>query len=439
MHLTAVVKFLKTLDEFDVAKNVLDTFAKYANSLQHYDELAMLYQEIKDYGSSIKMLQKCISVANNAEMYSIRANLAKVLNHSNDPQKALEYSLMNLEVDPNNYDTVMEISFSYYLMGEKEKSYQIQSELLDKDIETELKKRIMYNMGTFQMERGKFKQGIRNMIMGGRGLGIWPPMNKPIPKWDGISNDKTLVIYGEAGIGDEIINARFSNELNKRNVKHIWVSLRKDLSEIFNYSGIKSIHSSVNLDPTEEYVFLEAMSLPIYLELEETQLWNGPYLKPKQQYIDKWKSILPENFITLRWSGNPYYDQDLHRFIERDILVDRFAKFNLPMVSLQIDKKNEDSRLIDVDIKSWEDTLAIQYIAKANITSCTSTAHSAAAMDVNTIIIPPIATYYPWLTMRDKVHSYWYGDKAVLFAQTEHKNWTTPVNQAAEYFENNIL
>jgi tetratricopeptide (TPR) repeat protein len=439
MHLSAVVKFLKNTDELQTAKVLLDTFAKYANGLDQYDELAMLYQEIKCYDVSLKMLHKCISMANNREMYTIRSNLAKVLNHSNDPHKALEYSLMNLEMDPNNYDTVMEISFSYYLMGNKEKSYQIQNELLEKDIDVSLKKRIMYNMGTFQMERGKFKEGIRNMIMGGRGIGIWPPMKKPFPKWDGVSNDKTLVIYGEAGIGDELINVRFSNELNKRNIKHIWVSLRKDLSKIFNDNAIKSIHSSVNLDPTEEYYFIEAMSLPIYLELEEQQLWTGAYLRPNQNFIDKWKNILPKDFITLRWSGNPYYDQDLHRFVDRDILVDRFAKFNLPMISLQIDKKNEDSRLLDVDIKSWEDTLAIQYLAKCNITSCTSTAHSAAAMNVNTIIIPPIATYYPWITMRDRIHSYWYGDKAVLFPQTEHKNWTTPVNQAAEYFENNIL
>lgn len=435
MHLTAVVKFLKQMDELQTAKTLLDTFAKYANSIQHYDELAMLYQETKCYDDSLKMLHKCMTIANDAEMYNIRANMSKVLNHSNDPHKALEYSKMNLEMNPTNYDTVMEISFSYYLMGEKETSYQIQNELLTKDISEELKKRIMYNMGTFQMERGQFKEGIKNMIMGGRGLGIWPPMKKPFPKWDGNPTNKKLIIYGEAGIGDELINVRFMNELKKRDIDATWVSIRKDLSNIFTYSGIKSIDSSVNLDPTEEYVFLEAMSLPIILGLEESELWNGSYIKPKQQYIDKWKDILPEKFITLRWSGNPYYDQDLHRFIDKDVLVNKFSQFNLPMISLQIDKKNSDSRLIDVDIESWDDTLAIQYLAKVNITSCTSTAHSAGAMNVNNIVIPPIATYYPWLTMKDDIHSYWYGDNTVLFPQKNHKNWIDPVNQAAEYLE----
>lgn len=438
MHLTAIVTFLKERDELETARKLLSTFEKYANSLEQYDELGMLYEKVKDYNSSLRMISKCASIANNQQMYQIRCNLAKVYNHMNEPQKALEYLHINMEQNPQDGDMRMEESFSYYLMGNSEKSYEIQNELLDKNIPEEMKKRIMYNMGTFQMERGQFKSGIRNMILGGRGIGIWPPTKKPYPRWKGELTDKTLIIYAEAGIGDELINVRFMNELMKRGQKVIWIGFRKDLVELFVANGYNAIHSSVQLDPTEEYVYIEAMSLPIYLDLDEHQLWNGPYLKPIQEYIDKWKTILPEKFITVRWSGNPYYDQDLHRVVDKNLLIESLSKFDLPLVSLQIDQKNADLRLNEYKIDIWQDTLAIQYLATFNVTSCTSTAHSAAAMDVKTVILPPIAAYYTWVPLADNNHSYWYGKNTKVFCQKKHKNWQETIDLAVNHITDNL-
>lgn len=438
MHLTAVVSFLKQVDELATAKTLLDTFAKYANQLEQFDELGMLYEKVKCYPESLNMLQRCMTIANNEQMYGIRANLSKIYNHMNDPQKSLIYSDVNFELNPEDPDTIMEQSFSYYLMGDGAKSYEMQNELLSKSVPEEIKKRIMFNMGSFQMERGEFKEGIRNMIMGGRGLGIWPPSKKSYPKWDGNATDKTIVIYAEAGMGDEIINVRFMNELKRRGLKAMYVSLRKDLAEMFSHAGIDAVDKSVNLDPTEEYVYLEAMSLPIYLGLDAADLWQGPYLHAKPEYIEKWKKLLPEKFLTLRWSGNPYYDQDLHRFIDRDVLVGGFSDLGLPMVSLQIDKKGEDARLIDVDIETWDDTLAIQHLALFNITSCTSTAHSASAAGFPTVVLPPIATYYPWLSMRDEEHSWWYGDHTVVYPQRKHKDWQESVSKAVDHVKRHL-
>lgn len=438
MHLTAVTTFLKQMDELATAKTLLDTFAKYANGLEQFDELGMLYEKIKCYHDSLAMLQKCMSIANNDQLYNIRANMAKVYNHLNDPHKSLIYSGVNLELNPGDPDTTMEQSFSYYLMGNGEKSYDMQRELLSKDVPNEIKKRIMFNMGTFQMERGQFKEGLRNMIMGGRGLGIWPPSKRPYPKWDGNPTDSTIIVYAEAGMGDEIINVRFMHELKKRGYDAIYVSLRKDLAALFSRSGINAVDPSVSLDPIGDYVYIEAMSLPIYLELDAGDLWSGPYLTADPGRVELWRGKLPERFLTVRWSGNPYYDQDLHRFIDRETLVNGLSTLGLPLVSLQIDKKGSDPRLIDVDVQTWDDTLAIQQLALHNITSCTSTAHSAGAAGYPTVVLPPIATYYPWVSMRDSIHSWWYGDSTVAFPQRKHKNWEDSVALAVDHVRRSL-
>jgi tetratricopeptide (TPR) repeat protein len=438
MHLTAIISFLKQTDELEAARQLLRTFEKYAKSLEQYDELAMLYEKVKDYPGSIRMLHKCVSIANNQQLYKIRCNFAKVYNHMNEPEKALEHIHLNMETDPSDDDMRMEESFSYYLLGDSVKSYEIQNGLLEKPIPEELKKRIMYNMGTFQMERGNFKDGIRNMILGGRGIGIWPPAKKPYPKWTGEHTDKTILIYAEAGIGDEMINIRFMRELEKRGLKAMWIGFRKDLVDFFVDNGYNAIHNSVQLDPNEEYVYIESMSLPIYLGLDTDQLWSEPYLKPAQEYIDKWKAILPEKFITVRWSGNPYYDQDLHRVVDKKLLIDNLEQFQLPLISLQIDEKNVDLRLKEYDIQSWQDTFAIQYLASFNVTSCTSTAHSAAAMDVKTVILPPIAAYYTWVPLAENNHSYWYGKNTKVFCQKKHKNWQETIDLAVEHLKENL-
>lgn len=437
MHLTAICEFLQKVDELKTAKNLLDTFAKYANSLQQYDELGMLYEKVKAYPESLAMLEKCISlVENDNQRYSIYANFAKVYNHVNNPDKSIYYSSLILKKFPNDFEAKMELSFSHYLKNDIKTSYNIQSELLHSpNLPDNVRNRIRFNMGSFELIRGNFKAGMKGMIFSGRDIKIYPQIPSPFPRWNGSKETKaTVVVYAESGIGDEIINIRFMKYFEKYNIKAVWVDIRKDISKMFRRNGFHAIDSIAQL-PKDDYVMCEAMSLPILLDVEQNDLWHGPYLTPSQEHIEKWKKILPEKFMTVRWSGNPYYDQDLHRTVDRELLVTSLQKYNLPLISLQIDSKGEDKRLIDVDIESWEDTLAIQHLAAMNITSCTSTGHSASAIGAPCIILPPIATYYTWLPLKEDSTSYWYGSNTKVFPQKKHKNWIDSINLACNHID----
>ena len=176
MHLTAVVEFLRTTDELKTAKELLNTFAKYARSIEQYDELGMLYEKIKAYPESVKMLEKCLATAPHPQqLKAVRSNLSKVYNHVNDPDKSLFYSNLNLEMNPNDYEARMEQTFSYYLRGDYDKSNEIQIELLkDPNLPDNVKKRITFKMGTFEMMNGNFKEGLFKMVMGGKdSKGVW--------------------------------------------------------------------------------------------------------------------------------------------------------------------------------------------------------------------------------------------------------------------------
>lgn len=434
MHLIAVIDFLKKVNELKLAKQLLDVFANYSSTVDQYDELGMLYEKIHEYSKSLEMLEKCYnSTSNSNQLYSIRSNFAKVYNHLNEPLKSLYYSNLNLEVNPFDNEAKMEQSFSYYLYGDFKKSWEIQNKLLQDPTLTEsVKNRIIFNMGSFDMENGLFKQGMEKMILGGKKIGIWPPIKKSFEQWNGEVTNKTLLIYAEAGIGDQIIHIRFMNELKKRNINAIWIGGHDAIREVFKFNGFNVIDSDKILDPFEEYIYTDSTSLPVLLKLDMHKLWQNPYLTIPLEYINKWKTLLPKEFITIRWNGNPYYDQDLHRGVPFELLYNT-VKNNIPqnvdIVSLQIDEnKQERENLINVNIENWFDTMAIQYLALTNITSCTSTAHSAGAIGANCIVLPPICTYYPWVYLKENKNSYWYGTNLKVFVQSKWRNWDEPMN-----------
>lgn len=435
MALTQVVNFLQQVDELDQAKSLLKVFEKYSNSLEQFDTLGMLYEKVKAYPEALCMLEKCIVLARSPEqMHSVRSNLAKVYNHINEPYKSLFYTNVNLGVNPEDHEALMEQTFSYYLAGDFEKSHQLQIDLLkNPNISENIKKRITFNMGTYEMEAGDFKSGIYKMIMGGKEIGIWLPIEKPWPKWRGEQTDKTVLVFAEAGIGDEMISIRFMPYFKDRGIKAIWIGHNRKIIDLFVSNGFHCIMNK-DIDPFGEYVYCESMSLPVLLDLGKSELYKGPYLHAKAEYIEKWKAILPEKFVTIRWAGNPYYDQDLHRSIDFNVLVDKLSPVGIPLVSLQIDaSRSEDPRIINVDVQSWDDTLAIQYLAYLNITSCTSTAHSASAQGARCVVLPPIATYYPWTDLRPDGTGNWYADTTRAYPQKKWKNWEETVNKAVEY------
>lgn len=434
MHLTEVVNFLNEANEIDAAKNLLKTFEKYAVSIVQYDEIGMLYQKVKAYHDSLRMLEKCNElVSDPIQKKAVKANMAKVYNHLNEPLKSIECSEYNLKLNPNDYEARMEKAFSYYLYGDSEISYKIQNELLeDPNLPIKTRNFITFNMGTFDMQRGDYKNGLRKTIMKGKEIGLWKPVKVPYIKWDGKPTDKELLVYAEAGIGDEIINIRFMKHIKEMGIKAYWVGHRKYTNDLFRRNGYDVI-SLKDIDPTKKYVYAEAMTLPIVMGLDKGDFWKGSYLTPDEKYVEKWRQILPERFTTLKWSGNPLYDQDLHRSVDLKDLIELAKYINLPYVSLQIDdNKYSGDNIINVDIESWEDTLAIQYLAEINITSCTSTAHSASAIGAKTYVLPPICTYYPWISLKEDNSSYWYSDMTKVFAQTKHRDWSDPINKIKE-------
>lgn len=432
-NLETTIAQLKTMKEIPVAKNLLKTYEKYASKVQEYDFIARLQNEVKDYESSIANLKKSLSISTNPnEMYAIRANIAKMYNHLNEPLKSIAYSNANLVVKSDDFDSKMEIGFSHYLNGDYEKGETLMRNLLlEPNVPEDIKNRIAYNLASYDIEAGKFKQGMLGHVKVGHEIGILPIEEIPmIPKWDGaIEAGRTVIILAEGGIGDEIIQVRFMKNLERLGMTAIWVTKNKHLVEVFNRNGFKTVQNLEGID-TSNAVQVQSFWLPVLLDLDAHQVWEGPYLKPSQQYIDKWNKILPEGKKTaFKWFGNKEYDQDLHRSVPYEKMLDIFnCGIN---VSLQLEGCGPEMFDAGSLINSIEDTLAIISLCDKTISSCTSVVHMAGSMSCDCIVLPPIACYHIWLGRTDEM-SNWYQENLKVVRQTKHRNWDTVIERVNE-------
>jgi tetratricopeptide (TPR) repeat protein len=435
--LIKIVQACKLTNNLQDAKTFLDIAYKYSNELELLDQIAYLQSEIKDYKSSITSLKKCLALAFDPKAkYAVRANLAKVYNHLNAPLLSIGYSNANLVLDPDNYDSLLEIAFAHYLNGDYTKSESMMRDLnAIPDLPDEVRGRVLYNLGSYDMEHGKFKQGLKGFIDIGHKIGIWHNRSLDgVPQWGGsIDSDKTLIIHGEGGLGDEIIGVRFVKHIQNLGMNVIWLTGHKDLVEVFNRNGYCTTNDINTVSREGDYVQCMAMYIPILLDLDKDQVWSGPYLTPDKKYVNKWRKILPTEtkLLGIKWSGNPYYDQDLHRSIPVDLIGS--LQYNGDKVNLQLEPELDQNDIFNARryIESVEDTLALLYLCDNIVTSCTSIVHMSGSMDKKVIVCPPIASYYCWLG-RDDNKSDWYSSNVTVIRQREHKNWTDCISKAQE-------
>lgn len=419
-----VVFSCKANDNLEQAKQFLSIVANNSDELVVLDRAAYLQSEIKDYENCVKTLRLCLDQAKTSqEKFAVRANIAKMYNHLNDPMVSLAYSKINA-AQHFDYDTLMEMSFSYYLAGDYDKSEQMMRDLIKhEDLSEEIRCRVEYNLGSYDIERGDFKKGLKGFIEVGHSIKIWHERYIPnIPVWKGEDvKGKTVVIHAEGGIGDELINVRFVRNLKELGANPIWITNNKQLQEVFTRNGIDTReHASIH--NMFDVVQCMAMYLPILLDVDKTDLWNGAYLKPSEVHIEKWKNILPQGKkLAVKWSGNSYYDQDLHRSIPLDII--NKITYAGTKINLQLEPELYQENMFNAGkhIENIEDTLAILWLCDDLITSCTSIAHMCGAIGKNGNVCPPIACYYVWLGAEG--YSHWYDKSLKVFRQKEHKNW----------------
>ena len=465
--LSFVVNFLEKANQDKLASDVIDVFA---NSIQNgqsangqkieqYNMIAKLYLDIRNIPKAEYWALRVLGMAGTVEQsYNARANLAKMYNNVNEPTKSLFHSNINKMVTPDDPDTLLESVFSLYLLNRKDEAEQILRDLKSREdtLDEHHQDIVNFNLGTYDLEKGNFIDGLKGFMLKGRKLNIWfSPRQLPYKFWDGGAYPgKTLILFAEGGgIGDEMLSVRFMDDLKEIGFKPVFYTSRKDLYNIFNRCGYETIMSLENVPKDSLWTYF--MQVPIYLNSDPKKMLRNNYLEASTLAKDKWKHIKDNNKLKIgvRWQGNAKNERDLHRKVPlngvMDMLKETFKGREVEYYSLQIGDGIEEisqyPELIDVSpmIQSFDDTLALLENLDLVVTSCTSVLHASAIVGTPTFALIPISAYFTWVSPvgedRAENTSIWYGDNLKIFRQVTPKKWDEPLEQLSSLLKKEFI
>lgn len=417
----------------EIVFDLLHHYFKEAETLEDLDTLGYLSLKAECRDLYLKCAEAAYSKAETPDqLYIARSNLYKAYNVLNQPEKALFYIDINLKLTPDDFETLTQKAFNIALMGDRKTSENMLLELIKKY--PEKSKQLSSALSGKMLREGETAKGIAAFMNQTRPEkhGRFEQM-LGMRKWDGKAIPGGIVyVDGEGGIGDEIINIRFFDNIRNMGMKPIlystWSEYRIDTVNLFRRHGYDVITEAYSIYKNAPWTPM--MCLPSTLNLDESSLWAGPYLTPLRNPRNK---INNNKFkIGIKCSGNPYFSQDEYRKIPIDILLSYLPK---DAEIYYIDKSpSYHPAVIDLAdyIDSWEDTL--DYIDQMDciVSSCTSLVHAAGAMGKATVVVVPIAEYYIWSTSRKDTSTPWYGDNFHVCKQTTVRDWNAPLTQAKD-------
>jgi hypothetical protein len=350
-----------------------------------------LMLEAERYGMAYNLFQRCAQLKpNQSEIYS---NMGMCLEES-DPQKAISLFKRALKLNKNNKSAKANMALMMLHTGRPDECIRLCKEVLQSDPES---RSSTHNMGLAKLMKRDFTGW--NEYYDTLGVKHREKKNYGFPDWEG--QPGTVLVYGEQGVGDEIMFASCLADLAKTN--KIIFDCDRRLESIFKRNFDFEIHGErfskepLKLSEKPDYQ-LAIGQLPYFYRQKESDFPGKPYLKPCSERAKQWEVILSNRpRIGVAWSGGTKGTREQFRSFGLDELSPLFgldAEFiNLqykPVNSLDMEKYN---------ITNWpravlkgcdlEDTLALISRLDCVVTCCTTVVYLAGALGVPCYVMVP--------------------------------------------------
>ena len=269
--------------------------------------------------------------------------------------------------------------------------------------------------------------------------------NHKKPIWNArFETGKTILITGEAGIGDELFGAKFAHNFVERGMKVVFATNYWSSYNVI--ARIKSIDKVIHITEVEDFedydYWVPVGEVPVALGVTQDQVPSKPYLEPTQEYLTKWRRIIPpsDKFkIGVRWTGDPHIERN-GGIIPAQYFEELGSLPNVELYSLHKEHGIDDipSNVIPLHehgrswFDTWDDTFAA--ISQLDLTISSSTNIPIVCAGLNkpiwTVVpIGPSNPYYLWL------QDFWFGDKMKIYTQSVQGDW----NQPFEDVKNDLL
>ncbi|AIO33609.1 tetratricopeptide repeat family protein [Burkholderia cenocepacia] len=307
-----------------------------------------------------------------------------------------------------------------------------------------------FNLAIIRLVRGDYAAGWRGHEARWDGAGELRGRRPalPGPRWQGEPlKDKTLLLWGEQGLGDVLQFCRFVAPLAERvhreggrlawnTFPQVGTLLQRSLGA---HADAFSAGGDIDTLPAFDYE-VPLIGLPLMLGMERDTLASSvPYLRAEARAIDAWRARLAGERrlkVGLVWTGsaghqrNPFRRVGLDRYADAFRAIDGVAFYSLqPGADADVAAARAAGFAIEdytAQWRSFDDTAAFIGALDLVITVCTSVAHLAGALGARTWVLLDVNPHWPWLLERSD--SPWY-PTATLYRQPTFGAWD-PVMQA---------
>ena len=227
------------------------------------------------------------------------------------------------------------------------------------------------------------------------------------PEWDGQVAGRSVIVWGEQGIGDEVQAARFLPLVRQRGARHITFACHDAMVRAFQQVDADVVVSrrTDQIAVPRDACWIAIWSLPHRLGLGPEDISGAPYLKAE--------ALPGRGGIGLVERGNPMHRNDEHR--------------SIPQALLQ--RAVPHGRLLEAHGDGYD---SLRQVAGLDllITVDTSWAHMAGALGVPCwVLLPYLGSDWRW--QRERSTTPWY-DSLRLFRQPEPGDWATPIRQVVD-------
>lgn len=377
--------------------------------------------------------------------------------HENMVKEARELFEKAQECVPPNADIQNNLATLYINEGKPElaKEFLDKAILLQPDHPQAKWNRALANleMGDYAAGWSEYDAGFPAKVRGERNYS-----QKMQPTWDG-SPGKTIVVYGEQGIGDEIMFASCLPDLLKCSKKVVF-DCHKKLHTLFSNTW-----PELDIYPTREddrltwpadpqgnprYPFdckIALGSLPFFFRPTLLSFPGVPYIKPpvakEAEMLARLHDLGPRPKIGISWIGGHKRTRVEVRSLKLEQMLP-ILKLNADFISLQYtDQALEISDFEqahgihihqfpeEVNSPHYADTAALVANLDLVITVCTSVVHLAGSMGVPTWVLTPSRP--AWRYRLDLDYMPWYGKTITLFRQVPGSiDWNPVVSEVAD-------
>jgi tetratricopeptide (TPR) repeat protein len=301
-----------------------------------------------------------------------------------------------------------------------------------------------FNLGFLLLRQGRFSEG-------------WPyfearndpglpdenrhpcPITAPFPQWQGEPlAGKSLLVWPEQGLGDEIQFCRYLPLLKRQGAARITLVCKAPLKPLME--TLEGVDKVIALGAPDTVVnvhdyWIYPLSIPLRCKTTLATIpARLPYLRAPPDRVTRWSARLPRDGfrVGLVWKGSPTHSNDGNRSLPGlAALAPLWSVPGVRFVSLQKGQGEDEARtppagqpLMDLgaEIDDFADTAAIVEQLDLVISVDTSVAHVAGALARPSWVLLPAAKV-DWRWLRSRTDSPWYPGAMRLFRQREGDDW----------------